>query len=288
MTRDYYYTVDTNGNLWLDSVLQDDPNFLDYFFRRIAPVATDHYPDFPYVSRCGNEMNYVRPADTPIVFNRFDGTKLYYAGSLNVMFRPDKLYYTGDGVLYHAAPVGGVGRLVPQIAMDLAGNIEPWGPWYAYRKNDRCVVPILRLDQADNYTVLWPKDESQCIACGGNNPHGFGLTFFFDTYAGEVFSFVCPTVRMQGSLNIVHGGFVSLLLDETMGKCLSVQGVRAPTAQLNVRFHKPMLIGTEYRLRARITEQRGRKNLVHGEIRLGDDPSVLIAEASALFITLQN
>lgn len=94
-------------------------------------------------------------------------------------------------------------------------------------------------------------------------------------------------MRMQGSLDITHGGFVSLLLDEVMGKSLSAKGIKAPTAQLNVSFRKPMRMGVQYELRAWIESQQGRKLFVKGEVRLADDTSVVIAEANALFLEIE-
>lgn len=92
---------------------------------------------------------------------------------------------------------------------------------------------------------------------------------------------------MQGAMGSTHGGFVSLLLDEVMGKSLSAKGIKAPTAQLVVNFRKPMLLGQEYELRGWIESQQGRKKYVMGEVRLAHDTSVLIAEARALFLEIK-
>ena len=71
-----------------------------------------------------------------------------------------------------------------------------------------------------------------------------------------------------------------------MGKCLSSQGIKAPTASLTVNFRRPMLVGEQYRIEAWVEEIRGRKNMLRGEVRdvTSDE---LIAEATALFITLK-
>ena len=46
-----------------------DPKFLAFFFRRIKNNSTGRYEeDFPYVSPCGPETNYIRCDDLPIVF----------------------------------------------------------------------------------------------------------------------------------------------------------------------------------------------------------------------------
>ena len=286
LSRDYYYEVDDRGVLTLNGVVQDDPWFIDFFYRRLAPTASPHYPDHPYVSRCGDEMNYLRAADTPIVFTQFDGERLFYAHSLSVPFYPDRLTYNADGVLYYASPVGGVGRIVPQVAMELSRWVEPWGPFYGFRfPESKRVTPFISLTGLDRYAVLYPKRDNACVACGANNPYSLALSFLHDTESGIVSTFVRPDERFQGSLGITHGGFVSLLLDECMGKCLSILGLRAPTATLTVNFRQPMQLDEEHEVRAWIELQQGRKNSVRAEIRRQSDGAT-IADGSALFITI--
>jgi hypothetical protein len=41
---------------------------LAFFFKRLRLNDTDRYKDFPYLSLCGRERNYVRCDDLPIVF----------------------------------------------------------------------------------------------------------------------------------------------------------------------------------------------------------------------------
>lgn len=287
MNRDYYYSIDTMGSLTLDGVVQDDPWFVDFFFRRLAPNANPHCPDYPFVSRCGDEMNYLKPHDTPIVYTGYDGVRLYYANSLNVLFHADRLSYSSDGVLYHSATVGERGRLVPNVAMEVARNIRPWGPWYAFNDTTRQrVIPILPTNSSERFAVIRPREDNACIACGEANPNSLFMSFVLDRISGQVCTYVQPDHRMEGSLGTVHGGFVSLLLDETMGKCLSARALRAPTAQLNVRFRQPMMVGVDYKITAWVASQAGRKNFLKAQIHSTSNPSLLIAEADALFITI--
>ncbi|MFN5877010.1 MAG: DUF4505 family protein [Ignavibacteria bacterium] len=286
--RDYYYDLDDRGILSLDGVVQDDPWFVDFFFRRLATNANPDYPEFPYVSRCGDEMNYVRPQDTPIVFTGLLGERLVYGHSLSVHFEPEKLSYSADGVLYHVAPVGNVGRIVPHVAMEISKNIEPWGPFFAYRQPESMqIVPLMPLSLTDELQVLRPKPDNGCVGCGMANPWSLRQTFFRSRTDGVVRTWIRPDQRMQGAMGTTHGGFVSLLLDEVMGKTLSARGIKAPTAQLIVNFRKPMILGQEYELRSWIESQQGRKQFVKAEVRQWHDTSIVIADASALFIAVK-
>lgn len=287
MHRDYYYEVNDRGVLTLDGVVQNDPAFLDFFFRRLAITANPHYPDHPFVSRCGDEMNYLKAADTPIVFTGFDGERLVYAHSLSVPMFPDRLRYSEHGILYHWAPVGGVGRIAPAVAMEISRNIEQWGPYYAYHDTvNNGVTPFIPLHSDEFLSVIRPHPDNACIACGAGNEHSFRLPFIQDRMANTVVTYIKPDKRLQGSFGIVHGGMISLLLDETMGKCLSVIGIKAPTARIAVNYRKPMRMDVEYEIRGWIDRQQGRKNFLRAAIRSWDMREDLIADAEALFITV--
>lgn len=70
--------------------------FLDFFWRNLKPNKAIKpgsegerlHPDYPWLSPCGKEMNFVKAADVPIVFHTLthDG-KLIYAATRNVRNR---------------------------------------------------------------------------------------------------------------------------------------------------------------------------------------------------------
>ncbi len=288
MKRDYYYELSERGELTVDGSVQDDPWFLDFFFRRIAPTADIHYAEFPYVCRCGDEMNYLKPADTPIVYHGLHDDKLLYGATLTSFFNPNKLAVSDEGVLYHWAPVGEWGRVMPNVAVEIAKNVEPWGPFLAFvNPVTKVSSPILPLWLKDRFTFVRPKRDNQCVACGDANPHSLQLSFVFDSVANQMCTYIKPDIRMMGTHGITHGGFVSLLLDETMGKRLSYEKISAPTASLNVSFRKPMLAGEEYLIKSWIDKIEGRKNFMRGEIVSYQDSITVVAEASALFISVK-
>ncbi|CAN5553827.1 hypothetical protein BH10BAC6_BH10BAC6_00630 [soil metagenome] len=287
MAREFFYDISDRGDLLLDGTVQDDPEFVDFFFRRLATSANPEYAEYPFVSRCGAEWNYLRPVDTPIVFSHlFDG-RLWYAASLSVPFDAHKLAYSQEGVLYHGAPVGEWGRLVPNVATEIAKHVSPLGPYYFFDDGAGRRGLVAPSTLPDDVRILRPKQDNQCVGCGAGNPYGLGLSFEVNDSTGGVRTWIRPDVRLQGSMSTVHGGFVSLLLDETMGKALGARGIKAPTAQLNVSFRRTMLMGRDNVVEARIDQQQGRKNFVVAEIRAVDDPDHVVAEGKALFITLR-
>mmetsp|Transcript_14608 Transcript_14608/g.20877 ORF Transcript_14608/g.20877 Transcript_14608/m.20877 type:complete len:287 (-) Transcript_14608:1872-2732(-) len=128
----YFYSIDLQGRVFLEDILPKnlatslkDTKFLDVFFRNIRRIDSKdiHYlssydakKDYPYVSPCGIEMNYIRPADTPIVFhllkeicmvstsnpNKSIIQQLCFAGSLTQEFSPTMLAISKrTGKIYH-------------------------------------------------------------------------------------------------------------------------------------------------------------------------------------------
>jgi hypothetical protein len=117
--RCYFYNVDLQGRLFLEEVLPKnitscikDTKFLDFFYRRLQPLRRRdedllHGRDiltseYPYVSPCGTELNFVRPAATPIVFHSLQGDELSYAGTMVQPFEEKHLAISEEtGRLYH-------------------------------------------------------------------------------------------------------------------------------------------------------------------------------------------
>lgn len=126
-----------------------DKKFLAFFFKRLRVNSTDRYQqDFPYISPCGRELNYIRCDDLPVVFTHLlnrDGEViqdipshahlpareeapelLSYGGTGNLLtlpFQPEKLcMLPGSGRVYHMGPpiVGGVGLVKSSLALELS------------------------------------------------------------------------------------------------------------------------------------------------------------------------
>ena len=58
--------------------------------------------------------------------------------------------------------------------------------------------------------------------------------------------------RYQGYSEILHGGMISTLLDAAMTHCLFHHGIEALTADMQIRFLKPVPCNTQFLLSARL------------------------------------
>uniref|UniRef100_T1ISW4 Uncharacterized protein n=1 Tax=Strigamia maritima TaxID=126957 RepID=T1ISW4_STRMM len=141
-TREYFYYVDHQGMLFLDDSRMKnftscfkETDFLVFFFTRLRINKTGRYEkDFPYVSPCGVEMNYVRCDDRPVVFTHFvdkeieekveDYLAYAHAGNrLMVKFEPERLcMLPKSGRVYHPASpqVGNVGLIKSSLAFEIS------------------------------------------------------------------------------------------------------------------------------------------------------------------------
>jgi uncharacterized protein (TIGR00369 family) len=128
-------------------------------------------------------------------------------------------------------------------------------------------------------------DDQWCFACGPQNPHGLRLTGFRQEGEEYVVEFV-PERHHQGWQGITHGGIVATLLDEVMTRLLWVEGQDAVTAELTVRYHRPLPTGEQVQARSRRQESRGR--LVRTEAEIRDQAGALIASAEAKFMLVKD
>ena len=111
-----------------------------------------------------------------------------------------------------------------------------------------------------------------CFVCGRDNPIGLHLVFHEDDQ-GRVIARFTPGEAHQGYPGVLHGGITCALLDETIGRTLVSRDLWAMTADLRVRFRKPIplnetltVYGELGRLRSRTMEGRGRIELEDGSV----------------------
>ena len=102
-----------------------------------------------------------------------------------------------------------------------------------------------------------PFDDGNCFACGPDNPAGMHV-HFDRAPAGEegVRADVLLDARYQGWRGIAHGGIVMALLDEAMAHAAGYAGHRGVTAQVNVRFRRPVPLEAPIVVRGRVAWQR--------------------------------
>jgi uncharacterized protein (TIGR00369 family) len=121
-----------------------------------------------------------------------------------------------------------------------------------------------------------------CFGCGPANENGLKMQFYGD---GEsVLSWVTVPGHLCGWNNLVHGGVISTLLDEIMGRAVIYQlrnlGL---TRTMSLDFVRPVFIGTEIKVQGRILELKNEREAVVEGIIMNENGEVC-AKSTGTFI----
>jgi uncharacterized protein (TIGR00369 family) len=118
---------------------------------------------------------------------------------------------------------------------------------------------------------------NKCFGCSTSNPAGLKLVFEEDDRA--LYTEWDPTSWSQGYINVLHGGIIATLLDETAAWCICVKaGTSGVTSSMTVRYLKPVHISKgKVTIEASLVSLEEREAVLSG--RLFDGEGKLCAEA---------
>lgn len=105
------------------------------------------------------------------------------------------------------------------------------------------------------YKVIKKQDVSKyCFVCGTDNQESLH-TKFYELENGELMSISTPTPTHQSYPDRVHGGIISSVLDEVIGRAIMILEPEAwgVTVELNVKYKKPVPLNKPIKTVARIT-----------------------------------
>lgn len=128
-----------------------------------------------------------------------------------------------------------------------------------------------------------------CFVCGDpvtENERSLGLEIYWDELNKETFIEIEPENTWCGYENIVHGGIIAAISDDSMAWAVKKNcGQWAVTARMSLTYRKPLKTGQTYSAKGRVLKSRGRK--ITTSCRIEDTRGEVYTEAEALFI-LQN
>ena len=111
------------------------------------------------------------------------------------------------------------------------------------------------------FKQLPTSDSHNCFGCSPVNSSGLRMNFFTNEEA--LFSQVTIPDHLCGWNNVVHGGVVSTILDETMGWAAMYLLKRVSLTQtMTVEFIKPVTIGTLMETESTVVELQGRRDAI--------------------------
>lgn len=124
---------------------------------------------------------------------------------------------------------------------------------------------------------------AHCFVCGRDNPRGLRLEFSLDASGPALETRWVADAAYQGYDGILHGGMLATLLDEAVGKLSVLVEKPAVTAEMTVRFVKPVPTGEALVIRGRLTGERRRVLEAEAEAFLADGTLA----ASATFVLVR-
>jgi acyl-coenzyme A thioesterase PaaI-like protein len=124
-----------------------------------------------------------------------------------------------------------------------------------------------------------------CMVCGIENTAGLKGRFFA-VDGGDLVGVFKPLVEHQGYPGRMHGGLVSAILDETIGRAVSINEAQTwgVTIEFTIKFRAPVPLDREVKAIGRITRDSRRIFEGTGEIVLDD--GTIAAEAQGKYMKM--
>ena len=130
-------------------------------------------------------------------------------------------------------------------------------------------------------------DNRCCFICGVNNPIGLKTRPSRDEAAGRAWLSVVIPEEFQGWAGVAHGGIIAALLDEVCAYAVMGVSKQIVTAELKIRYLKPVPVGREVTVAAEVRDLVRRSIAVEaslscaGEILVRAEARMVVLKAAA-------
>jgi uncharacterized protein (TIGR00369 family) len=121
-------------------------------------------------------------------------------------------------------------------------------------------------------------DDSACFVCGRKNPIGLKAEFTTDESECGSSARVRLPSDFQGWQDVVHGGVLAALLDEACIYACRAKADQCVTAELQVRYRKPVPVGALVDVTGRLEDSSRKVWQASAQLKIDDS---LYAEAQA-------
>ena len=128
--------------------------------------------------------------------------------------------------------------------------------------------------------VVREEVHSRCVVCGARNTRGLHLDFEVMSDGSVQADFDCTNV-LVGYPRTLHGGVIASLLDGAMTNCLFAHGLVAVTAEITIRFLRPVVTNQAATVRASLEDSKRTLHRLGAELR---QDGQLMATATGKFI----
>ena len=128
-------------------------------------------------------------------------------------------------------------------------------------------------------------NSDMCVVCGTKNPLSLGAKFYH-VEGDLIVGLVTGRDEHQSYPNRMHGGMISALLDEVIGRAINTVEPEAfgVTTDINVKFKKPVPLNEEIRIVGKLT--RNTRLIFQAEGFIEDKNGTLLAVGSATYMKM--
>lgn len=127
--------------------------------------------------------------------------------------------------------------------------------------------------------------ETNCFVCEPKNGDGLRIPFFHDTDADVVVAEFNLPDSFSGAPAYVHGGISLAVLDEATSWATIALGHRfAVTTTTTTTFERPVLVGRDYRVTARLLEAGDEAMTAEARISFGDEDKTCATTTATLAV----
>ncbi len=127
--------------------------------------------------------------------------------------------------------------------------------------------------------------DRRCFVCGVENPHGLKVKIVYDGVDRVEAEFIAED-RYRGWSDYLHGGVLTLIFDEMLGWLSRYMGHDAMTARLEVRYRKPVPLGS--RLTFNGVLEREIKGLLDIKLEAKLDDGSVVAEGKGRMMIIED
>jgi uncharacterized protein (TIGR00369 family) len=125
--------------------------------------------------------------------------------------------------------------------------------------------------------------DEYCYCCGKKNSRGLKLTFAYPQKGRAETECTIPEY-FTGWKKITHGGFLAMLLDETMAHACISDNISGVTVEMQVRYLKPVNVGEQIRVAGEVKQVRSR--ILEAEASIFNAGGEVVAQGSARFLKM--
>jgi acyl-coenzyme A thioesterase PaaI-like protein len=140
------------------------------------------------------------------------------------------------------------------------------------------------------YKVTGKQPNSRmCFVCGLKNKFGLKASFY-ETDKNELIALFKPCQEHQGYPGRLHGGIAAAILDETIGRTITmgkVDEIWGVTLEFSIKYKKPIPLDEEIKVVAKLTDEDKRLFEGTGKIILTSGEVAAIAEGKYLRMPIE-